>query len=137
MPRDILFADLFLCFFLQYVCFTCYSVSIVARLIVVAEKQVVYKKFPIPLINRLQKHTLTMETILTDEQKQMTQELEMWAKEFVNSTATQPMHGYTQNVPHNLHPDAIHSCLHTCMSRCTRDCDVARCLAGDARRARS
>ena len=55
----------------------------------VAEKQVVYKKFPITLINRLEKHTLTMETILTREQKQMAHELEMWAKEFVTSSPTQ------------------------------------------------
>ena len=55
----------------------------------VAEKQVVYKKFPLPLINRLEKHTLTMKTILTPEQKHIAHELEMWAKEFVTSSPTQ------------------------------------------------
>ncbi|WAR07205.1 R213A-like protein [Mya arenaria] len=41
------------------------------RLIVVAEKQTVYKKFPIPLINRLEKHFLTVNTILKDREQQL------------------------------------------------------------------
>ncbi|KAK3585576.1 hypothetical protein CHS0354_036763 [Potamilus streckersoni] len=52
------------------------------RLIVVAEKNVVYKKFPIPLINRLEKHFLTVNTILTREQSHLAEELEKWAKDF-------------------------------------------------------
>ncbi|KAL3881507.1 hypothetical protein ACJMK2_027939 [Sinanodonta woodiana] len=52
------------------------------RLIVVAEKDVVYKKFPIPLINRLEKHFLTVNTILTREQSQLAEELEKWVKDF-------------------------------------------------------
>ncbi|KAL3881513.1 hypothetical protein ACJMK2_027945, partial [Sinanodonta woodiana] len=56
------------------------------RLIVVAEKDAVYKKFPIPLINRLEKHFLTVNTILNREQNDLAQKLEEWAKEF--STAT-------------------------------------------------
>ena len=53
------------------------------RLIVVAERDVVMKKFPIPLINRLEKHTLTMQTILSHQQQQLAQELESWAKKFL------------------------------------------------------
>ncbi|XP_060594302.1 E3 ubiquitin-protein ligase rnf213-alpha-like, partial [Ruditapes philippinarum] len=53
------------------------------RLIVVAEKQTVYKKFPIPLINRLEKHFLTINTMLSPEQQQVVDKLENWAKEFV------------------------------------------------------
>lgn len=53
------------------------------RLIVVAEKQVVYDKFPIPLINRLEKHFLTLNNIMTDAQLAMAQRLEKWAKDFV------------------------------------------------------
>ncbi|XP_053396010.1 E3 ubiquitin-protein ligase rnf213-alpha-like [Mercenaria mercenaria] len=53
------------------------------RLIVVAEKQTVYKKFPIPLINRLEKHFLTINTMLSSEQQQVVQKLEEWAKQFV------------------------------------------------------
>lgn len=52
------------------------------RLIVVAEKQVVYKNFPIPLINRLEKHFLTLNNILTEEQLELTAELKKWAKLF-------------------------------------------------------
>ncbi|XP_070190023.1 E3 ubiquitin-protein ligase rnf213-alpha-like [Littorina saxatilis] len=53
------------------------------RLIVVAEKQVVYDKFPIPLINRLEKHFLTLNNIMTHAQLAMAQRLEKWAKDFV------------------------------------------------------
>jgi hypothetical protein len=57
------------------------------RLIVVAEKQVVYDKFPIPLINRLEKHFLTLNNIMTTTQLHMAARLEAWAKDF---TATLP-----------------------------------------------
>ncbi|XP_053396009.1 E3 ubiquitin-protein ligase rnf213-alpha-like [Mercenaria mercenaria] len=53
------------------------------RLIVVAEKQTVYKKFPIPLINRLEKHFLTINTMLSSEQQQVVKKLEEWAEQFV------------------------------------------------------
>jgi len=36
------------------------------RLVLIAEDLDVYEKFPIPLINRLEKHYLGMETILTE-----------------------------------------------------------------------
>ena len=49
----------------------------------VAEKRVVYEKFPIPLINRLEKHFLTINTMLTREQHMIVEELIKWAKEFV------------------------------------------------------
>ncbi|XP_052087598.1 E3 ubiquitin-protein ligase rnf213-alpha-like isoform X5 [Mytilus californianus] len=52
------------------------------RLIVVAEKQVVYKKFPIPLINRLEKHFLSMKTLLSSSQLRMSKELQEWALKF-------------------------------------------------------
>lgn len=52
------------------------------RLVVVAEKRVVYKEFPIPLINRMEKHFLTVEGMLTDVQLRLSQKLEQWAKEF-------------------------------------------------------
>ncbi|KAK3585578.1 hypothetical protein CHS0354_036765 [Potamilus streckersoni] len=57
------------------------------RLIVVAEKDVVYKKFPIPLINRLEKHFLTVNTILTRDQLDLAEELEKWAKDFSTEVA--------------------------------------------------
>ena len=48
----------------------------------VAEKDVVYEKFPIPLINRLEKHFLAMETMLTEDQRELADELQRWAEQF-------------------------------------------------------
>ena len=52
------------------------------RLIVVAEKSTVYKFFPIPLINRLEKHFLLMSSNLTDKESQLCHEIERWAHMF-------------------------------------------------------
>ncbi|XP_053396017.1 E3 ubiquitin-protein ligase rnf213-alpha-like [Mercenaria mercenaria] len=52
------------------------------RLIVIAEKDTVYKKFPIPLINRLEKHFLTINTMLTEKQRLLASKLEQWARDF-------------------------------------------------------
>lgn len=49
---------------------------------VVAEKRVVYREFPIPLINRMEKHFLTVEGMLTDVQLRLSHRLEQWAREF-------------------------------------------------------
>ena len=54
------------------------------RLIVVAEKEVVYKKFPIPLINRLEKHILSMQTMLSPAQIEITEQLQTWAEHFTD-----------------------------------------------------
>jgi len=60
------------------------------RLIVVAEKQTVYDKFPIPLINRLEKHFLTLSNMLSTEQHRLVKDLEEWARNFVKqNTAPQ------------------------------------------------
>ncbi|XP_041350668.1 E3 ubiquitin-protein ligase rnf213-alpha-like [Gigantopelta aegis] len=53
------------------------------RLIVVAEKQIVYEKFPIPLINRLEKHFLRLNNIMNARQSQFADELYLWANQFV------------------------------------------------------
>lgn len=53
------------------------------RLIVIEEREVVYKQFPIPLINRLEKHYLDIQTVLKTEQKRMVEELEKWVGHFV------------------------------------------------------
>ena len=52
------------------------------RLIVVAEDNDVLDRFPIPLINRLEKHYLGMETILPDRYGDLVEELRQWAKVF-------------------------------------------------------
>ncbi|XP_039595909.1 E3 ubiquitin-protein ligase rnf213-alpha isoform X2 [Polypterus senegalus] len=54
------------------------------RLIVIEEKDVVYKQFPIPLINRLEKHYLDINTVLKNNQKRIVQELESWVNVFVH-----------------------------------------------------
>lgn len=53
------------------------------RLIVIEEKEVVYKQFPIPLINRLEKHYLDINTVLKNEQKELVRELEKWVGQFI------------------------------------------------------
>ncbi|XP_063075937.1 E3 ubiquitin-protein ligase rnf213-alpha [Engraulis encrasicolus] len=53
------------------------------RLIVIEEKEVVYEKFPIPLINRLEKHYLDINTVLRREQKEIVKDLDRWVKAFV------------------------------------------------------
>jgi len=50
------------------------------RLIVVADKKVVYELFPIPLINRLEKHFLTMTSSMEPYQVVLANQLSEWAK---------------------------------------------------------
>ncbi|XP_022806306.1 E3 ubiquitin-protein ligase RNF213-like [Stylophora pistillata] len=54
------------------------------RLIIIAEKDGVYNKFPIPLINRLEKHFLVMSSGLTELQKELSWELESWVQDFAS-----------------------------------------------------
>ncbi|KAK3096790.1 hypothetical protein FSP39_003301 [Pinctada imbricata] len=55
------------------------------RLIVVAEKDIVYNKFPIPLINRLEKHFLTISNMLTPFQLGLADRLTEWAEDFAKA----------------------------------------------------
>ncbi|XP_053095106.1 E3 ubiquitin-protein ligase rnf213-alpha isoform X3 [Pangasianodon hypophthalmus] len=57
------------------------------RLIVIEEREVVYKQFPIPLINRLEKHYLDINTVLKNEQKQLVKILEKWVGHFITSNS--------------------------------------------------
>lgn len=57
------------------------------RLIVIEEREVVYKQFPIPLINRLEKHYLDIHTVLKTEQKRLVDELETWLRLFVSPSS--------------------------------------------------
>ena len=56
------------------------------RLILIAEKETVYKTFPTPLINRLEKHFVLTETILLDWQKEVLKELKTWVEKFCTIT---------------------------------------------------
>ena len=55
------------------------------RLVVIEEKQTVYNKFPIPLINRLEKHILDMDSILTPDQSHLVNYLKDWLQRFTNT----------------------------------------------------
>ncbi len=52
------------------------------RLILIAEKETVYEKFPTPLINRLEKHFVLTKTILLDWQNEVLKILETWVNDF-------------------------------------------------------
>ena len=52
------------------------------KLIVIADRETVQEKFPTPLINRLEKHFLTMSTVLSDEGRVISVLLRKWAKDF-------------------------------------------------------
>ena len=52
------------------------------RLILIAEKDKVYEKFPIPLINRLEKHLVTTSTILKQRQVDLCERLKNWIRQF-------------------------------------------------------
>ena len=53
-----------------------------SRLILIADKDKVYETFPIPLINRLEKHLVTMSTILRRVQQEALHILEEWVESF-------------------------------------------------------
>ena len=55
------------------------------NLIVMARKEVVYERFPIPLINRLEKHIFSTNTLLTGEQKQIAADVEKWCDHFIQA----------------------------------------------------
>lgn len=55
------------------------------RLIVIEEKDVVYEQFPIPLINRLEKHYLDINSVLMNAQKETVEKLQSWVQHFVTS----------------------------------------------------
>lgn len=55
------------------------------RLIVIEEKEVVYEQFPIPLINRLEKHCLDINTVLKKEQRDLAAQLQIWVNNFVST----------------------------------------------------
>ena len=58
------------------------SLIFLFRLILIAEKDKVYDKFPIPLINRLEKHLVTTSTILRPDQQEVLLRLDQWIDGF-------------------------------------------------------
>lgn len=63
------------------------------RLVVIEEREVVYKQFPIPLINRLEKHYLDIHTVLLTEQRGIVEDLEKWVRLFVAAKSVSSQHG--------------------------------------------
>ncbi|XP_062875116.1 E3 ubiquitin-protein ligase rnf213-alpha [Trichomycterus rosablanca] len=86
------------------------------RLIVIEEKEVVYKQFPIPLINRLEKHYLDINTVLRNEQKELVKELEKWVNQFIapknqHSPASQALKYVPADVFIGYHSDTCASVI--------------------------
>ena len=67
------------------------------RLIVIEDRNVVYNEFPIPLINRLEKHTFTTSSILQPDQKKNEEQLHNWATAF--SSMNMPAYQTTRVPP--------------------------------------
>ena len=59
------------------------------RLIIVADKKSVYnpKKYPIPLVNRLEKHLLSIESILNDKMKRIVERINKWTNDLTAISA--------------------------------------------------
>jgi hypothetical protein len=59
------------------------------RLIIVADKKSVYnpKKYPIPLVNRLEKHLLSIESILNDKMKRIVEIINTWTHNLTSISA--------------------------------------------------
>ena len=55
------------------------------RLILIAEKDTVYEKFPTPLINRLEKHFVLTSSILEDWQREVLTVFEKWIQDFART----------------------------------------------------
>lgn len=62
--------------------FVRFSSPLMLRLIVIAKRRDVQERFPIPLINRLEKHFLALSTVLSPQQASMARDLQNWVKQF-------------------------------------------------------
>ena len=58
-------------------------------MIVIAEQETVYDRFPTPLINRLEKHRLVMESILESQKLEVLREFHIWIDKFTEVTTSQ------------------------------------------------
>lgn len=72
------------------------------RLIVIEEKEVVYKHFPIPLINRLEKHCLDISCVLDKHQRQIVEELKKWVKSFTAVDTEKYFRGQQKYTPSDV-----------------------------------
>ncbi|XP_062976189.1 E3 ubiquitin-protein ligase RNF213-like [Elgaria multicarinata webbii] len=72
------------------------------RLIVIEEKEVVYKHFPIPLINRLEKHYLDISTVLDKWQRGIVEELKKWVNNFTAVETEKHLMGQQKYTPSDV-----------------------------------
>ncbi|XP_076009047.1 E3 ubiquitin-protein ligase rnf213-alpha-like isoform X2 [Genypterus blacodes] len=104
------------------------------KLIVIEEKEVVYKHFPIPLINRLEKHYLDINTVLRNEQKDIAEGLKTWVDDFI---CTSSDHTTKQYVPSDVfigyHSDTCSSVVLQVMKNQNDEAD-APCVLDKAKR---
>ncbi|XP_038597897.1 E3 ubiquitin-protein ligase RNF213 [Tachyglossus aculeatus] len=108
------------------------------RLVVVEEKEVVYARFPVPLINRLEKHYLDLSTVLDGRHRAAAEELEDWAARFAalrpGAAPARPGYG-PPDVFVGYHSDTCASVVLQVAGRRGRE-DGARGAAGLAQEAR-
>ena len=63
---------------------TTFCLFFIYRIILIAQKNTVYEKFPTPLINRLEKHYVVMSSILEEWQKEVLKDFKDWIINFAN-----------------------------------------------------
>ncbi|XP_006822899.2 E3 ubiquitin-protein ligase rnf213-alpha-like [Saccoglossus kowalevskii] len=70
------------------------------RLVVIAERDVVLQTYPIPLINRLEKHYIVVNNVLTTEELALVEQLRQWTDSFVTlrqQVITSKTHNFTKS----------------------------------------
>ncbi|XP_029455051.1 E3 ubiquitin-protein ligase RNF213 isoform X2 [Rhinatrema bivittatum] len=96
------------------------------RLIVIEEKDIVYTRFPIPLINRLEKHYLDINTVLNKQQKAIVQDLEKWVKDFTTVNTESMLVGQKTYSPFDVfigyHEDTCASVILQVTEKLKHDC---------------
>ncbi|CAL8311059.1 unnamed protein product [Arctogadus glacialis] len=110
------------------------------RLIVIEEKEVVYKQFPIPLINRLEKHYLDIHTVLKKEQKSTVKKLERWVEQFVSLSKRHTVgpQTYKYQAPDvfiGYHSDTCASVILQAIERSRQDLETSETSEADILRA--
>ena len=95
------------------------------RLIVVAERELVLKTFPVPLINRLEKHFWNNKDLMSQKQQSMCVEVETWMDQFCTLQPSMASHEYQniiikkEDVFVGYHSDAVVSIVmeNTCLDK--------------------
>ncbi|XP_048346006.1 E3 ubiquitin-protein ligase RNF213-like isoform X2 [Sphaerodactylus townsendi] len=96
------------------------------HLIVIEEKEVVYEQFPIPLINRLEKHYLDINTVLNKLQRDIVEELKKWVNNFIAVDTEKHFMGQQKYTPSDVfvgyHPDTCASVVLQVTEKLKKDC---------------